>query len=136
MKQRKVVSMIGALVLILSAVVLITGCQQANNNKDKAVNKAIYVGKIEQNGTTITNTLTFKADGTCINCAVIENVSVVTMEGTYTGDPSKDGTITVTIKKSLNEEGSLVDYTDEDATSSITISGGKFSVEGMEYTRQ
>ena len=136
MKQRKVVSMIGALVLIISAVVLITGCQQANNNKDKAVNKAIYVGKIEQNGTTITNTLTFKADGTWINCAVIENVSVVTMEGTYTGDPSKDGTITVTIKKSLNEEGSLVDYTDEDATSSITISGGKFSVEGMEYTRQ
>ena len=33
MKQRKVVSMIGALVLIISAVVLITGCYQPNSNK-------------------------------------------------------------------------------------------------------
>ena len=33
MKQRKVVSMIGALVLIISAVVLITGCSQPNSNK-------------------------------------------------------------------------------------------------------
>ena len=32
MKQRKVVSVIGALVLIISAVALITGCPQANNN--------------------------------------------------------------------------------------------------------
>ena len=33
MKQRKVVSMIGALVVIISAVVLITGCSQPNSNK-------------------------------------------------------------------------------------------------------
>ena len=33
MKQRKVVSMIGALVLIIGAVVLITGCPQPNSNK-------------------------------------------------------------------------------------------------------
>lgn len=34
MKQKKLVSMIGALVLIISAVALITGCPQANNKKD------------------------------------------------------------------------------------------------------
>ena len=33
MKQRKVVSLIGALVLIISAVAFITGCPQANSNK-------------------------------------------------------------------------------------------------------
>ena len=33
MKQRKVVSMVGALVVILGAVVFITGCQQANGGK-------------------------------------------------------------------------------------------------------
>ena len=33
MKQRKVVSMIGALVVILGAVAFITGCSQANSNK-------------------------------------------------------------------------------------------------------
>ncbi len=38
MKQRKVVSMIGALVLIISAVVLITGCYQPNSNKGNTGN--------------------------------------------------------------------------------------------------
>jgi len=38
MKRRKVVSAIGALVLIISAVVLITGCPQVNGNKDKKNN--------------------------------------------------------------------------------------------------
>ena len=33
MKQRKVVSMIGALILIISALLLITGCSQPNSNK-------------------------------------------------------------------------------------------------------
>ena len=136
MKQRKVVSMIGVLIVMISTVAFITGCQQANNNKDKAVNKAVYVAKVETEGTSVTYTLTFKADGTWINRAAIGSQDIVTMEGTYTGDPSKDGTITVTIKKSLNEKGALVDYTDEDATSSITISGGKFSIGEIEYTRQ
>ena len=44
MKQRKVVSMIGALVLIISAVVFITGCPQANSNKDKKGNTTINNG--------------------------------------------------------------------------------------------
>ena len=44
MKQRKVVSMIGALILIISAVVLITGCPQANGNKDKKENTTINNG--------------------------------------------------------------------------------------------
>ena len=34
MKQKKFVSMIGSLVVILSAVALITGCPQPNNKKD------------------------------------------------------------------------------------------------------
>ena len=38
MKQKRIVSMIGALVVILSAVALITGCPQANGNKNKKEN--------------------------------------------------------------------------------------------------
>ena len=38
MKQRKVVSLIGALVLLISAVVLITGCSQPNSNKGNTGN--------------------------------------------------------------------------------------------------
>ena len=47
MKQRKVVSMIGALVLIISAVVLITGCSQPNSNKGNTGNNS---GNISNNG--------------------------------------------------------------------------------------
>ena len=38
MKQRKIVSMIGALILIIGAVVLITGCPQPNSNKGNTSN--------------------------------------------------------------------------------------------------
>ncbi len=44
MKQRKLVSMIGALVLIISAVVLITGCSQPNSNKGNTGNNGGNTG--------------------------------------------------------------------------------------------
>lgn len=44
MKHRKIVSMIGALILIIGAVALITGCPQANGNKDKKENTTINNG--------------------------------------------------------------------------------------------
>ena len=47
MKQRNVVSMLGALVLIISAVVLITGCPPANSNKGNTGNNS---GNISNNG--------------------------------------------------------------------------------------
>ena len=47
MKQRKVVPMIGALVVIISAVVLITGCFQPNSNKGNTGNNS---GNISNNG--------------------------------------------------------------------------------------
>ena len=130
MKQKRFVSMIGALVVILGAVAFITGCPQAHNNKDKAV----YVNKTEQGGTTVTQTVTFKADGTWINRAGAKGQSVVMMQGTYTGDPSKDGTVTATVKKELKGTD-LVDVKDPKPMD-ITIKGGKFSIGTTEYTRQ
>ena len=53
MKQRKVVSMIGALVVIISAVVLITGCSQPNSNKGNTGNNS---GNISNNGGNTGNT--------------------------------------------------------------------------------
>ena len=47
MKQIKKVSLIGALVLIISAVVLITGCSQPNSNKGNTGNNS---GNISNNG--------------------------------------------------------------------------------------
>lgn len=42
MKQRKIVSMLGALIVIMSAVVLITGCSQANSNKNNSTLKISF----------------------------------------------------------------------------------------------
>jgi len=130
MKQKRFVSMIGALVVILGAVAFITGCPQAHNNKDKAV----YVSKTEQGGITTTQTVTFKADGTWIHRASAAGQSVVMMQGTYTGDPSKDGTVTATVKKELKGTD-LVDV-EKPQPMEITIKGGKFSVGTTVYTRQ
>ena len=52
MKQRKVILMIGALVLIMSVVVLITGCSQPNSNKGNTGNNS---GNIGNNGGNTSN---------------------------------------------------------------------------------
>ena len=44
MKQKKIVSLIGALILIISAVVLITGCSQPNSNKENTGNNSGNTG--------------------------------------------------------------------------------------------
>ena len=131
MKQKRFVSMIGALVVILGAVAFITGCPQANSNKDKAV----YVNKTEANGVTYTNIITFKTDGTWMQRTVGQGRDAVVQQGTYTGDPSKDGTVTITITKQLNTTGSLVDVENPQSTD-ITVTDGKFSIGTTEFTRQ
>ena len=42
MKQRKIVSMLGALIVIMSAVVFISGCSQANSNKNNSTLKISF----------------------------------------------------------------------------------------------
>ena len=59
MKQRKVVPMIGALVVIISAVVLITGCFQPNSNKGNTGNNS---GNISNNGGSLEVQPTGKSD--------------------------------------------------------------------------
>ena len=47
MKQKKIVSLIGALILIISAVVLITGCSQPNSNKENTGNNGGNTGNTD-----------------------------------------------------------------------------------------
>ena len=42
MKQRKIVSMLGALIVIMSAVVFISGCSQANSNENNSTLKISF----------------------------------------------------------------------------------------------
>lgn len=65
MKQKRFVSMIGALVIILGAVAFITGCPQANSNKDKKDNTTINNGgNTGNNGGSLAVQPTGKADPT------------------------------------------------------------------------
>lgn len=138
MKQKRLVSMVGALVLTISAVVLITGCPQPNNKKDNSSNttqmRSIYVAR---EGST-TFTIMFETDGTFASYVAEGSAGAYAQAtGIYTGDASKDGTITIILKKEMNAEGTaLVDYTGTDATHSVTISGGKFTIAGRQYSRQ
>ena len=165
MKQRKVVSMIGALVVIISAVVLITGCQQVNNNNGKKENtttnnggnrggstggntdnggsstttqrSAVYEYTKEESGVTYRYTITFNTDGTYMQRTNESDggVEAVVAQGIYTGDASKDGTINMTVKK-VHNGTALVDYTEQNATQSINIAGGKFTLGPIQYTRK
>ena len=177
MKQRKVVSMIGALVVIISAVVLITGCSQPNNNSGNISNNGGYSGNTgnngsntgnnggstgnnggntgnggsstttqrsavyeytkEESGVTYRYTITFNTDGTYMQRTneADGGVEAVVEQGIYTGDASKDGTISMTVKK-VHNGTALVDYTGQNATHSVNIAGGKFTLGPIQYTRK
>ena len=74
-----------------------------------------------------TNVLIFEEDGTYIMIEVRNNDynEYEVSRGTYLGDASKDGEITITINKKY-VDGSYADYTEDDATHSVTISNGEF----------
>ena len=165
MKQIKKVSLICALVLIISAVVLVTACSQANNNNGKKENtstnnggnrggstggntgnggsstttqgSAVYEYTKEESGVTYRYTITFNTDGTYMQRTneADGGVEAVVAQGIYTGDVSKDGTISMTVKK-VHNGTALVDYTGQNATHSVNIAGGKFTLGPIQYTRK
>ena len=87
MKQRKVVSMIGALVVILGAVALISGCQQANGGKSNENSKGLeYIrGDIA---------LKFKNDSTETCYVTIKGKTKWDVEKTGISAESLDGSFT------------------------------------------
>ena len=81
-------------------------------------------------------TFVFKSDKSFTNSSAINSYAEETdYSGTYTGDPSKDGTVEITIlKERVGRE--LQDYAGSDATQELTITNGKFTFDGTEFTRQ
>lgn len=95
-----------------------------------------------------THTVTFYDDGTFTNTLVGKNDeeswNYTYQKGTYTGDPAKDGKITITATKIADWDDDdnikLIDVPEEGkeyyTNIEITISGGKFTYEGDEYTKK
>ena len=79
----------------------------------------------------------FKPDYTWDHHYVYRNGNDNVMSaGTYTGDPSKDGTLTIRVTKEFQyDKGKLVELEDPQSYS-YTISNGKVTVGSFEYTRQ
>ncbi|MGF7109812.1 hypothetical protein [Treponema pedis] len=115
MKQRKVVSLIGALVVILGAVAFITGCPQANSNKDKKDNMTVNNGGTTSNngGTTGGNTG--------------NNGDSLAVQPTGTADPTLKGTNWSGDGKSIyfSEDGNIASIRSEQML--YTIQGEKIS---------
>ena len=90
MKQRKVVSMIGALVLIISAVVLITACSQANSNKGNTGNNSGNIsnngGNTGNNGGSLAVQPTGKADPTMKGTTWAADTPIIFMQFTNQGN--------------------------------------------------
>ena len=109
------------------------GNSDGNSSGSSSASKNVIYKATEES---LIYTAVFQADGTFyINVAMNAYDMGNECEGTYTGDASKDGTITVTILKHL-EGRELKDYEGDDKTQDIEITDGKFTFEYNEYTRQ
>ena len=131
MKQKRFVSMIGALVVILGAVAFITGCPQAKENavgvqfpddlRNTSWNHKTEIGGMVMNSITLefgTNALKYTTNGIVTNYTIIS--------------ATKGGKIEISAgagtKVVLCESYSI-------SGSSLTMSGGLHSIE-LDYTKQ
>lgn len=79
----------------------------------------------------------FKTDGTwIIHYYLPEDDGYDVGEGTYTGDPSKDDTLSLIQTKQFVNPGSPLEEMSEPYTFSVTITNGKFTKDDTVYTRE
>jgi hypothetical protein len=113
------------------------GCSNGNSSDDgnssETTSSAITFKGSES---MVDYTFVFKSDKSFTNSSAINSYAEETdYSGTYTGDPSKDGSVEITIlKERVGRE--LQDYAGSDATQELTITNGKFTFDGTEFTRQ
>ena len=128
------------MVLVASVFVSCGGNKDATGGGDSDV-KAVFVHTEtdSESGVTVTITTTsvFKKDGTFTVKMNDGSQEFVVMTGTYTGDPSVDGDIEITILEEMDEESEEMKPVPEAYSKmTITITDGKCTFGSDEYTRQ
>ncbi len=110
----------------LAATLAFVSCSSGDDDDDDGV---VAVYKYSEHGLSLK--ITCWDDGTW---EFIEDASGATpeMSGTYSGDPSKDGDVKITVKKEY-KGGEMVDV-NEDYT--LIIKNGSFEFDGATFTRQ
>ena len=130
-KLAKIMAVFAAIMMALA----FAGCN--NDDDDDPSTVAVYNGTDEDGAEFV---LTFYDDNTLVAVMKSSDWSGTVMAGTYTGNPSKDGTITVSLTKFIDfETGKLVDASEEVkavADGDYTITNGKMEINGLIFTRQ
>lgn len=134
-KLAKIMAVFAAIMMALAFV----GCN--NDDDDEPSKVAVYKATYEDEDVgTVTQLATFYDDNTIVVNGEAGDKKATLMAGTYTGNPSKDGTITVSLTKFIDfETGKLVDASEEvkaNADGDYTITNGKMEIQGFTFTRQ
>ena len=133
-KLAKIMAVFAAIMMALA----FAGCN--NDDDDDPSKVAVFKATHEKEGVgTVTKLATFYDDNTIVVNGEAGDKKVTLMTGTYTGDPSKDETIAITVNKLADKNGKLADvpadakeYLDGD----YKIEGGKVTFDGAVYIRQ
>ena len=142
------------ILFVMAALAAVFGFVACSNDDDEPSAVAVYERKstwTAEDGTTEcydTYTVTFYDDNTYTVTSVgkddEDSWNYTVQKGVYTGDPSKDGTIKMTVTKiaDWDDDGNvkLVDVPEEDkkyyTDIEITISGGTTTIDGDKYTKK
>ena len=133
-KLAKIMAVFAAIMMALA----FAGCN--NDDDDDPSTVAVYKATYEDEDVgTVTQLTTFYDDNTFVMDVEMGDLKCTVMTGTYTGDPSKDGTITISLTKMPDDDGKLVDAdadTKKYADGEYVIKDGKVEVIGTIYIRQ
>ena len=132
-KLAKIMAVFAAIMMALA----FAGCN--NDDDDDPSTVAVYKATEEYDGVTVTELVTCYDDNTFVITAEANGEKVTLMTGTYTGDPTKDGALTISLTKMADDDGKLVDAdadTKKYADGEYVIKDGKVEVIGTIYIRQ
>ena len=132
-KLAKIMAVFAAIMMALA----FAGCN--NDDDDDPSTVAVYkVTHEDEDVGTVTQLATFYDDNTIVVNGEAGDKKATLMTGTYTGDPSKDGTITLSVTK-IFYQGKLIDATEEvkkELDGDYKIEGGKITFDGDVFIRQ
>lgn len=132
-KLAKIMAVFAAIMMALAFV----GCN--NDDDDDPSKVAVFKATYEDEDVgTVTQLATFYDDNTIVVNGEAGDKKATLMTGTYTGDPSKDGTITLSVTK-IFYQGKLIDATEEvkkEYEGDYKIEGGKVTFAASVYIRQ
>ena len=132
-KLAKIMAVFAAIMMALA----FAGCN--NDDDDDPSTVAVYKATYEDEDVgTVTQLATFYDDNTIVVNGEAGDKKATLMTGTYTGDPSKDGTITLSVTK-IFYQGKLIDATEEvkkEYEGDYKIEGGKVTFDGDVHIRQ